>query len=277
MFFIQINMPVMAAYNTTDIDVNISSLSQITLYPNYIMWANLAAGSMGGYKNITIKNTGSVNVSNVFGWVDTLTSEVFRPYGSGNSSNYSVGGVLTIRNETDTKYYYIGRIEWNWTDDIPNHDWTALTTSSLKSWGYFSNMSNQYVWVMGNGTAKGCNETGSQFSIETDIDVGTLATRTPDNTFSLTPSSNDPTRWSYAAITSGTLAGHCVAAYYDCSKVYIYNFDKRANFTDCANADYLYNGQLAPGEEINIRIDAWIPSGIPSGNLTRTTLTVEAT
>ncbi|MFH1228915.1 MAG: hypothetical protein V1678_00635 [Candidatus Aenigmatarchaeota archaeon] len=266
---------VLAVYNTTDIDVNISSLSQITLYPNYLFWPQVTVGSMGGYKNITIKNTGSVNVSNIFAWVNTLANESVRPYGNSTASNYSAGGVLTITNETSTKYYYLGRIEWNWTDDIPNHDWTAVT--SPVSWGYFRNMSDDYVWVMGNGTAGRCNETGSQFSIETDIDVGTLATRTPGITVSLTASSNDPTRWSYAAITSGTLAGHCVAAYYDCSKVYIYGYDKRTNFTGCANANYMLSGNLVPGETMNIKVDTWIPRGIPSGNLTRTTLTVEAT
>jgi hypothetical protein len=275
-FFIQINEPVMAAYNTTDIDVNISSLSQITLYPNYIAWTQLIAGNAGGYKNITVRNTGSVNVSSIFGWVSTLANETIRPYGSGDASSYSAGGVLTLRNETDTKYYYLGRIEWNWTEDVPDHNWGGLTTSSVKSWGYFRNMSDQYVWVLGNGTATGmCNETGSQFSIETDVDTGGSATRTPDITVSLTPSSDN--LWSYAAINSGTLDGHCVAAYYDCSKVYIYKFDKRTNFTGCGNADYLYDGQLAPGKDVGLRIDAWIPAGIPAGNMTRTTLTVEAT
>jgi hypothetical protein len=184
---------------------------------------------------------------------------------------------LTLRNETDTKYYYLGRIEWNWTEDIPNHDWSAVGVSNVKSWGYFRNMSNDYVWVLGNGTAGLCNNTGAKFSIETDIDLGTSATRTPDNTFSLNPSSNDPTHWSYASITTSTLAGHCVAAYWDCSKVFIYNFDKRSNFTDCSNADYLYDGQLAPFGTILLRIDAWVPHGIPAGNLTRATLTIEAT
>jgi hypothetical protein len=267
---------VLAVYNTTDIDVNISSLSQITLYPNYLFWPQVTVGSMGGYKNITIKNTGSVNVTNVFAWVNTLSNETLRPYGSSNSSNYSAGGVLTLANETQEKYYYLGRIEWNWTEDIPNHDWTALTTSSLKSWGYFRNMSDEYVWALGNGTGVGrCNETGSQFVIETDADAGTLATRTPDITVSLTAGSDN--LWGYGAVASGTLAGHCVAAYYDCSKVYIYNFDKRTNFTGCANADYLMNGNMVPGKTVNIKVDTWIPRGIPAGNLTRTTLTVEAT
>jgi hypothetical protein len=265
---------VFAVYNTTDIDVNISSLSQITLYPNYLFWPQVSVGTMGGYKNITVKNTGSVNVSDVFAWVNTLANESVRPYGNSTAANYSAGSVLTIMNETDAKYYYLGRIEWNWTEDIPNHVWGV--TSPI-SWGYFRNISDDYVWVLGNGTAGRCNETGSQFEIETDIDAGSLATRTPDILVALTTSAGDSSRWSYGSIASGTLDGHCVAAYYDCSKVYIYKFDKRTNFTGCGNADYAMSGNMVPGKTINIKVDAWIPRGIPAGNMTRTTLTVEAT
>jgi hypothetical protein len=270
----QSNTPVMASYNTTDIDVNISQMSQITLYPNYLNWTQVVAGAIAGYKNVTLQNTGSVSVNNVFAWVDTLTDETSVPYGSSDPASYAAGGVLVIRNETDSKYYYIGRLEWNWTADIPNHNWGAVT--SPIAWGYFRNITNNYVWVLGNGTEGRCNESSAQFSIETDIDTGGVGTRTPDNTFSLTPSSNDAIRWSYAAITTGTLAGHCIAAYWDCSKVYITKFDKRTNFTGCANQDYFYDTPLNAGNSTIIRLDAWIPSGIPSGNLTRATLTVEA-
>jgi hypothetical protein len=273
--FISFNfMPVMAAYNTTDIDVNISTLSQITLIPSYLNWTQMTAGSVGGYKNITIKNTGTTDVSNVFGWVDTLEDETARPYGSSNPASYAAGGMLTVMNDTGEKYYYLGRLEWNWTDDIPNHDWSAVTTPV--SWGYFRNITDNYVWVLGSGTAGRCNESDAEFEIETEKDLGTQATRTPDITVDLVTSAGDSRRWSYGTIDSGTLSGSCVAAYHDCSKIYIYKFDKRTNFTGCGNTEYL-NAQLPPGNETNLKIDVWIPTGIPSGNLTRATLTVEAT
>jgi hypothetical protein len=271
LIFTPTSLIVLAASNTTDIDVNVSSFSQITLYPNYLNWTNIIAGTAGGHKNITVKNTGSVNVSSIYGWVDTLEDETTRPYGSDDPTSYAAGGVLTIMNETESKYFYLGRIEWNWTQDISSHDWSAVTTPV--AWGYFRNMSNDYVWVLGNGTA-GCNDSDAQFSYETDIDLGTIATRKPDNTFSLTTITAAPKEWAYAQITSGTLAGHCIAAFYNCSKVFIYNFDKRSNFTDCG--EYLYNAQLSPGSTIILRADAWVPRGIPAGNLTRATLTIEA-
>jgi hypothetical protein len=271
LIFTPTSLIVLAASNTTDIDVNVSSFSQITLYPNYLNWTNIIAGTAGGHKNITVKNTGSVNVSSIYGWVDTLEDETTRPYGSDDPTSYAAGGVLTIMNETESKYFYLGRIEWNWTQDISSHDWSAVTTPV--AWGYFRNMSNDYVWILGNGTA-GCNDSDAQFSYETDIDLGTIATRKPDNTFSLTTITAAPKEWAYAQITSGTLAGHCIAAFYNCSKVFIYNFDKRSNFTDCG--EYLYNAQLSPGSTIILRADAWVPRGIPAGNLTRATLTIEA-
>jgi hypothetical protein len=273
LIFTPTSLIVLAASNTTDIDVNVSSFSQITLYPNYLNWTNIVAGTAGGHKNITVMNTGSVNVSAIYGWVDTLEDETTRPYGSSNPASYATGGVLSIRNETDSKYFYLGRIEWNWTQDIPSHDWSAVTTPI--AWGYFRNMSNDYVWVLGSGTGGRCNESDAQFSYETDIDLGTISTRKPDNTFTLTTITAAPNEWAYTQITSGTLAGHCIAAFYNCSKIFIYNFDRRSNFTDCG--EYLYNDQLAPGKTIILKADAWIPRGIPAGNLTRATLTVEAT
>jgi len=272
-----VSVTVLAASNTTEIDVNVSTISQITLYPNYLNWTQVVVGTAGGHKNITVKNTGSVNVSAIYGWVDTLEDETTRPYGSSNPASYAAGGVLTIMNETESKYFYLGRIEWNWTQDIPSHDWSALTTSTPRAWGYFRNMTNDYVWVLGNGTGGRCNESGAQFSYETDIDLGTIATRTPDNTFTLTATTNDPGNWSYADIDTGagTLLGHCVAVYWNCSKIFIYNFDRRDSFNDCG--EYLYDDQLAPGKTFILRVDAWVPRGIPAGNLTRATLTIEAT
>jgi hypothetical protein len=215
-----------------------------------------------------------LNVSGIYAYIDTLDTEQARPYGSSDPTLFSAGGVITLMNETDTKYYFAGRIEWNWTQDIPNHDWGVVT--SPIAWGYFRNTSNDYVWVLGNGTAGRCNESTAQFSVETEVDLGTSGTRTPDNTVTLTNSDDDTEHWAYGSMTSGPLAGHCVAAYHDCSKIYIYNFDKRSNFTDCSNTDYLFDGNLTPGNTFIVRADAWVPNGYPAGYLNTSTLTIIA-
>jgi len=272
LIFTPTSLIALAISNTTDIDVNVSAFSQITLYPNYLSWTNVIAGTAGGEKNITIKNTGSMNVTSIYGWVNTLEVETVRPYGSSNSSNYSAGGVLALRNETGD-HFYLGRIEWNWTQDIPNHDWSNINPNPAVAWGYLRNMSDEYVWVLGNGTVN-CSDGTAKFSYDPDVDLGTAPTRTPNDTFTLLTAINNA-NWSYAKINEGPWYGHCVSAYYDCKKVFIYKYDKRTNFSDCG--EYLYNAQLAPGNTYILGVDAWVPRGIPAGNLTRTTLTIEAT
>ena len=270
-----------ATNDTVTIDVNVSSVSQITLIPEYLNWTLVGAGTEGGHRNITLKNTGSVNVSQIHAFVDTLTGEPATPYGSSNASVYSAGGVLTIRNETDSNYYFLGRIEWNWTEDIPTHNWGDVTSPT--SWGYFRNTTNDYVWVVGNGTGGLCNNSGTQFAIESLIDVGLVDTRTPKTNGTNRDAGDSD--WSYFSVSKIPFYSRsCVAVYKDCKKIYIYAFDKRTtpyNFSACANSAYLYNGAgtehpLSPGNTIILKVNPWVPYGIPAGNLTTATLTVEA-
>lgn len=267
---------VLADVNTTvTIDVNVTVAASITVWPTTLNWTSVNTGGTGGLKYLTLKNAGSINVSNIYAYVDTLETEPVRPYGLAYSKNYSAGGVIVIENETDTKLYFAGRIEWNWTQDIPNHNWGAVT--SPNAWGYFRNASNDYVWVVGNGTAGRCNESGAQFSIESDIDLGTNATRTPANTFSLVASTNDPQNWGYTDVTTGPLAGHCVAVTTDCTKLFIYHFDKRNSFKSCTGSSFLQAANLVPGYTMILTLDAWVPNGYPAGFLNTTILTFYAT
>ena len=263
------------ANSTVTIDVNVSQTASITVMPTTLNWTSVNTGAAGGTKYLNVKNAGSINVSQIYSYVDTLTTESTRPYGSSDPKSYSAGGVISIRNETDTQNYFAGRIEWNWTQDIPNHVWTSVTSAT--SWGYLRNTSSDYVWVVGNGTAGRCNETGAQFALETDVDLGTAATRTPINAISLTTSAGDSANWGYGAVTTGTLAGYCVAVNTACTKVYVYKYDKRSNFTGCTNANYLQTANLMPGNTITLSLDAWIPNGYPGGMLNQTIMTVYAT
>jgi hypothetical protein len=267
-------LAIAATGKTMTMDVNVTTTASITIVPTYLNWTQVATGTPGGARNLTIKNAGSVNVSQIYAYVDTLTDETLRPYETGDPSNYAAGGVIAIRNETITTYYFAGRIEWNWTQDIPNHDWSDVTTPV--SWGYFRNTSDDYVWVLGSGASGRCNESDAQFSIEDDVDLGTIETRYPENTIALSPSAGDSENWGYGNITSGALSGHCVAAYQDCSKIYIFKYDKRDNFTGCANTAYLFETNLTPGNTFITTVDAWVPNGYPSGNLSTTTLTIYA-
>jgi hypothetical protein len=272
--------PVLADVNdNVTIDVNVSISASITVLPDVLNWTSVIAGTASlDTKNLTIKNTGSINVSNIYAYVDTLITEPVRPYGLASSKNYSAGGVIALKNETDanSQFFLAGRIEWNWTQDIPNHDWTHVGVTNAVAWGYFRNTSNEYVWVVGNGTDGQCLA-DTKFAIEDDRDIGTLETRSPDDA-SITLNANDST-WAYFSVDRATapLNFSCVAVYNDCTKIYIYNYDRRANFDDCASANNLFSGNLVPGYSFITLVSPWVPLGYPAGFLNTTTLTFYAT
>jgi hypothetical protein len=272
--------PVLAdANDTVTIDVNVTEAASIVVIPDTLNWTNAATGQPGGVKYLTVKNAGSLNVSQIYAYIDTLITESARPYGSGNPLAFSAGGVITLKNETDSTYYFAGRIEWNWTQDIPNHNWVKVDNADARAWGYFRNTSSDYVWVLGNGTEGLCNETGAQFALEYDVDLGTAATREPEGPYSRDAGDAN---WSYFSINdaSSPLDGYCVAAWWDCTKIYIYHYDMRTtapyDFDTCNNAAYLHYANLTSGNTITLEADAWVSLGYPAGWLNQTTLTVHA-
>ena len=273
-------IPVLADANATvTIDVNVTQAASIIVVPETLNWTSVDTGQPGGVQNLTIKNSGSLNVTQIYAYIDTLEGESIRPYGSDDPTDFSAGGVIVLKNETDSAYLFAGRIEWNWTQDIPNHLWSALTTSDATAWGYFRNTSNDYVWVLGNGTDGRCNESSAQFALETDVDIGTTDTRTPTLT-SITRDTGDAD-WGYFSVNQAPLNGACVAASWDCTKIYIYKYDMRGtapyDFNNCNNAAYLQATNLTPGYTIILQTDAWVPNGYPAGFLNQTILTVYAT
>ncbi|MEM3610125.1 MAG: hypothetical protein QW076_04450 [Candidatus Anstonellales archaeon] len=265
---------VLAAEDTVTVDVSVASVAQISVIPETLTWSNINPGTAGTTQSLNIKNTGSVNVTNIYAYVDTLTDETTRPYGTGDPAKYAAGGVIVLRNKTDSTYYFAGRLEWNWTEDVGNKDLSAI--SSPVAWGFFKNTSYEYFWALGNGTNGYCNNTGAQFAIEDDPDNGTQATRTPLTT-GIHLNGGD-TNWGYFNITraSAPLYQSCVAAYYDCTKIYIYHYDKRSGFGSCSNAMYIQSTNLVPGETHTLTLNVYIPQGIPAGNLNTATLTVVA-
>jgi hypothetical protein len=269
------------ANDTVAIDVNVTEAAAIIVLPETLNWTSVGTGSAGGVKYLTVKNVGSLNVSQIYAFINTLTTESARPYGSGNPKDFSAGGVITLKNETDSEHYFAGRIEWNWTQDIPNHDWSAVDDADAVAWGYFRNTSSDYVWVLGNGTDGLCNNTGAQFALEYDVDLGTATTRQPIGGGSY-PRDDGDGNWSYFSINdaSSPLYGYCVAAWWDCTKIYIYHYDMRSTspyaFNKCNNAAHLQQANLTSGDIITLEADAWVSLGYPAGFLNQTTLTVYA-
>ena len=271
-------VPAFAAETIANITVNVTvaPVAEITVIPNYLEWVNLNPGSAGMSQVVDVKNSGSVNVTSLYIYASTLYDETTRPYGTGDPSKYSAAGVIVVRDEGNIVPQFVGRIEWNWTDSISNADFSAV--NSLKAWGFYKNTSFEYVWAVGAGNNGFCNITGAQFAIEDDPDMGTTATRTP-TTHGVTFNGGDA-NFGYFSISGRAAFGGdnvCVAVAADCSKIYIYKYDKRSGFSTCSNSAYLTTKTLTPGDIYTIPyLNAFIPKGIPAGILKIGTLTIVA-
>jgi len=258
-----------ASETNITVDVNVTSLSELTIVPSAINWTLVTPGQTGGTKNLDIKNTGSVNVTNVYAYVTTLANETFRPYGpTGTASNYSAGGVLVFHNASDTNFYWAGRLEWNWTTSITNIDLSNLDANSRAAQGFFRNASNSYVWALQNGSLGLCNNSGALFAITDVIDTGVAGTRKPDPTTITRDGGDANYGYFHVSRAANFLNGMCVAVNQNCTKIYAYKYDKRAGFTTCTNSNYIVNYNLTPNAIETITADVWVPKGIPLGNLT---------
>lgn len=256
------------------VNVTVAPVTEITVVPNYLEWANLNPGSAGEPKYVDVKNTGSTPINQVYVYASTLTDETERPYGSTDPSKYSAAGVIVIKNETDNIPQFVGRIEWNWTDTISGADFSAV--GNAVAWGFYKNTSFEYVWAVGADPSTGrCNDTEAKFAIEDDVDIGTTETRRPTTT-GITRDGGDA-QFGYFSVSNRAAFGNdnvCIAVATDCSKIYIYKYDKRDGFSTCANSQYLTTRTLAPGDILRLEVvNAYVPKGIPAGILKTGTIT----
>ena len=275
------------ANKTVTVEVTISEYAEITVLPTSLNWSAVNVGQTGGWKNLTVINTGTVNVTDLYVYADTLTDEVTRPYSIDNPQVYSAGGVITIINETGfnwtdgtlqpEKFYFTGRVEWNWTEYITNTDLSNL--SAPVSAGFFKNTSREYFWAAGansSGDNSLCNQTDAEFALDDDIDIGTIGTRTPSTVDIVHDASNK--QWGIFSVNraGSPLNGYCVAVNRTCDKIYIYKYDKRALFASCVNSQFLNTHQLTPGQVESLTLDIFAPRGLPAGTMKQATLTFVA-
>ena len=148
------------------------------------------------------------------------------------------------------------------------------------AWGFFRNTSYEYNWLLGKNSTNGrCNETATEFALSDIADNGTSDTRTPTTT-NINWDGSD-TNYGYFSVvsprTGSPLYESCIAVSYDCSKIYIYEYDKRAGFTTCTNSRYLQKSNLPPYDVRTLTLNVYVPLGIPNGNLNMATFTVVAT
>jgi hypothetical protein len=280
------------ASDNSTLYVNIEQISEITVYPPSLSWS-LPPCRASTPKLLDVRNTGSLNVSDIHAYVSTLDNETIRPYGQDNASWYTANSLITIRNETNASIYFAGRLEWNWTEDISYKDLTELGSGACTSaghncsWGFVRNTSYEYLWAISNGTDPSetglCNFTDTQLALENDTDTGASdgSTRTPCKT-GITNNGADAS-YSYFSINreGHLLEGSCVAISAACDKIYIYKYDMRSNsgttdFDTCSNARYVQVGNLVPRAEHTLTLDAYAHYGIPDGTMGTGIIYIEA-
>ena len=271
-FLVTLTKPAFSATtNQTNVTVEVSAVCQITVAPRNHTWFSVTPGSEGGIKTLNIRNSGSQNLANIYAYVDTIEVEQTNPIPTGDASRYASGGVLVL-NTSAGSFYYVGRLEWNVSKPAGAG---GSNCTNAKTWGWYRNATaGNYLWCMVNGSDGTCNSTSAAIYIETEPDTGEPSTREPNTGGNPT---NAFENWAVYNFAAGPLSGHCVALYTDCSRMYIYKYDKRSNpnFGVCGGASYVRTEALTPSSEFSVNLDVWVPQGIPAGWLASSWLTIE--
>ncbi len=273
-----------ATSNQTNVTVEIANITKITVAPTNLTWYGVNTNSTGGVKYLDIKNSGSWNITSVYAYVDTLTKEQTNPIPTGVASSYASTGLLVMNASTTSGvFYYVGRLDWNITPvgNGTKVDGPPGSNGQANSWGYFRRYDGDFLWNISLGSGvyinatHGCNSTGTTFMIETEADDGRPSTRQPDQAATYDTSIAD---WGifYFGSNEGPLSNHCVAIHRNCTKIFIYKYDKRSGFRECDQATFLRNTVLTPGSQFTVHTDVWVPYGIPAGWLKSGWLTLEA-
>ena len=264
-------IPIVVTQNgNITVDVNVSTAAAISVLPTDISWSQLPVGADGQIYNVTVNNIGSVNVTNLYVTVDTISLESSNPLRSGSASAYAASGLIKIRNETESEMFYdLGRLEWNLSEILTNEnlDLSAGVTNFGHGW-YRNSTGNEYLWKVENGSNGWCNTTDTVFKIKMDPENATQESR--DLSFG-TKTDSSPTasgNWSFHSLNaSEPLPNYCVAVHYTCEKIYLYKYDKSSPFDTCSNSAYLTTEELAPGEKWDkLRVKPSIPQGFPGGD-----------
>lgn len=268
------------------IGVNISSKVMVDISPSQFAWGNVEPGAVcgydissgacnesnGNYYAIQIENVGSVNITHV--WFNA-TYPTSNPFGVGSNANTDAGNyVVLTKNTSSNDYWFINRVEYNTTTALyylRDPDGNMPPDESKYIYGRFHNGSTEYFWMINNATV--CNQSGLTMYIA-NISHSKTQTGTTDFTstyvttvsLSLYTPSND---WAYGDITSGPLAGLCVAVDANCNRVFFSKWNADKPFNLCSNVnyawDYSVDGYLVPGDSFAMKIGVKVPYGIYEG------------
>jgi hypothetical protein len=275
------------AIGTFNVTVNISRVAQVSIKPTWLFWNYTIPGTDAGNQTIEVKNIGSVNISDIYAWVTTNETEQANPNTLINSTDYSSGGFIVMSNDSAKQWFYVGRQEWNLTT-IPTGARTpqpsATTGSGNWSIGYFKNITNEYLWVLvnGTGTTRMCNITGTKLYMMDGTDNATTQSRDMiayDNNTATCTADASGNKWGYCTFAAGPMKDYCIGTYWDCTKLYVFRYDYRSVYGDnaCGKRSYLYENGIVPAEAVTLHVRAWIPYGVPAGNTTTAIITLLGT
>ena len=270
---------VFASNDTVSINVSITQFTQISVLPDSITFADLLPGGESNYVNVSVKNIGSTNVTAIYVYTSSIADEIISPLGSGNATAYASTGFILIKNSTLSNHSHAGRLEWNLSSVLQNEtlDLDVGTTQFIH--GFYRNATyGDYLFKVENGTEGFCNNSGAAMEIINTAENGSAQHRdfstestTADNTVD---ASN--VYWGIFSFTSGPLEDHCVAVDSGCTKIFIYKYDQRSNFTGCDIDGSFDTTTLTPGNETIGTIYASVPQGTPQGQAIVGTLTFDA-
>jgi len=289
MLFLVFSATKSVAAQSVNVTVNVSMVAQMNILPTWLVWNLTTPGTDAGNKTIDVKNSGSLNLTDIYAFANTNETEQTNPLDTGISTRYSSGGLIAMANDTLFTFYFVGRQEWNISYTPTGASLTAYGGGiTNRSVGYFRNTSSEYLWQLTNGTTTVggmCNATGAVLRISANADTGDPSTRDLAITSSnyvqgtLTASTGQP--WAVFTFASGAWQNYCAAAYWDCTKIYIYKYDYRSGIfsTGCSQRNYLLSGgsSLKPGQVRVWNLRAWIPYGIPAGNTTSAVISIIGT
>ena len=281
--------PKIDAASDTDefnITVNVSALTEVTVLPTSLSWTALSPGANGNIQNVSLRNTGTINLSSFYASPNTITMEATNPLETGIPEAYAATGFMIVANETvDSPFYHLGRLEWNLSKALAGEIFPVTLESSWSHGWYRNSTGNEYLWLLMNGSDGTCNaSSGVTFQIKTAPENSTNLKRdhTEEKTNNVCGGSYSPPSGdeSWGVFTCGDTAnplnGYFVATYYDCSKIYIYYYDRTTTFPGSTTVPFLWNSTIVPGKETFMKLIAALPRGIPAGDTQEGTITITA-
>ncbi len=274
MVFLMIPADIQAATNTTVIEVNISTVAQITVAPKWLSWYQVAPGGNGSIQTVTVENTGSEAFLNgIYVEVDSYTNKTTNPTVGSAAHNYMAGSFLVIANSTDwpnDRFWFVNQMSWNETY-YPN---PASPTAGAISWGWYNNASQRWLWeLVPNASGGQCvqgDDQGVGLKVQPTVDSASLSGATSANYIS------NSSEWSLWGLSNGPLADYCILASVDCTHLMIYRYDKNSSLPTSTNCTYIDSSTFSASESVTFYLKPHVGKGTVAGTATNSTVTFTA-